>query len=138
MIRRLEGERPAFVLDTDNTSYVFCISPSGHPEHLYYGVHIDITDAAQCDVFREKREFEPGNVITYSHDYNTTVLEDMCLEMSSGGHGDIREPFIELVRKTVVGAPISGLPARSFPTAAHPWKHSPAPVPGTAKPNTCA
>ena len=26
----------------------------------------------------------------------------MCLEMSSGGHGDIREPFIELVRENGV------------------------------------
>ena len=99
MIRKLEGDRPAFVLDTKATTYVISISPSGHAEHLYYGTHIDITDSAHCDVFREKREFEPGNVITYSHDFNTTVLEDMCLEMSSGGHGDIREPFLELVRE---------------------------------------
>ena len=99
MIRRLEGERPAFVLDTDATTYVISISPSGHVEHLYYGAKINVTDAAACDAFREKREFEPGNVIAYSHDFPTTVLEDMCLEMSSGGHGDIREPFLELVRE---------------------------------------
>ena len=99
MIRRLEGNSPAFVLDTDATTYVLSIAPSGHVEHLYYGAKINITDAAECDVFREKREFEPGNVITYSHDFNTTVLEDMCLEMSCGGHGDIREPFLELVRE---------------------------------------
>ena len=99
MIRRLEGERPAFVLDTQTTTYVLSVAPSGHVEHLYYGAKIEITDAAQCEVFREKREFEPGNVIAYSHEFNTTVLEDMCLEMSSGGHGDIREPFLELVRE---------------------------------------
>ena len=98
MIRRLEGERPAFVLDTQTTTYVLSVAPSGHVEHLYYGPRVTITDAEQCEVFREKREFEPGNVITYSHKFNTVVLEDMCLEMSSGGHGDIREPFIELVR----------------------------------------
>ena len=99
MIRRLEGNSHAFVLDTDATTYVLSIAPSGHVEHLYYGAKINITDAAECDIFREKREFEPGNVITYSHDFNTTVLEDMCLEMSCGGHGDIREPFLELVRE---------------------------------------
>ena len=102
MIRRLEGEKSAFVLDTNATTYVLSIAPSGHVEHLYYGTKINITDAAECDVFREKREFEPGNVIAYSHDFNTTVLEDMCLEMSSGGHGDIREPFLELVRENGV------------------------------------
>ena len=112
MIRRLEGERPAFVLDTPNTTYVISLSPSGHVEHLYYGVHIDITDAAQCEVFREKREFEPGNVITYSHEFNAVVLEDMCLEMSSGGHGDIRESFIELVREN--GARSSDFKFASF------------------------
>ena len=99
MIRRLEGERPAFVLDTKATTYVISVSPSGHAEHLYYGTKIAVSDAAQCDVFREKREFEPGNVIAYSHEFPTTVLEDMCLEISSGGHGDIREPFLELVRE---------------------------------------
>ena len=47
MIRRLEGERPAFVLDTQTTTYVLSVAPSGHVEHLYYGAKIEITDAAQ-------------------------------------------------------------------------------------------
>ena len=34
MIRRLEGERPAFVLDTQTTTYVLSVAPSGHVEHL--------------------------------------------------------------------------------------------------------
>lgn len=98
MIRRLEGSSPAFVLDTNSTTYVFSISPSGHPEHLYYGSKVAIDKAEMCEIFREKREFELGNVIAYSKEYPTTILEDMCLEMSSGGHGDIREPFLEIVR----------------------------------------
>ena len=99
MIRELKGDFPAYVLETENTCYVLSVSPSGHVEHLYYGTRVQIDSAAMCDVFREKREFEPGNVIAYSKEFPTTVLEDMCLEMSSGGHGDIREPFIELVRE---------------------------------------
>ena len=99
MIRELKGKCPAFVLETEKSCYVLSVSESGHLEHLYYGSLIDPDSAEMCDVFREKREFEPGNVIAYSKDHPTTVLEDMCLEMSSGGHGDIREPFIEVVRE---------------------------------------
>ena len=42
MIRRLEGERPAFALETENTSYVMAVSASGHPEHLYYGARVAV------------------------------------------------------------------------------------------------
>lgn len=97
MIRFLDGERPAFVLETKNTSYVFSVTESGHLEHLYYGSKITLNTAADCDAFREKREFELGNSIVYSKDYPKVMLEDMCLEMSSEGHGDVREPFMELV-----------------------------------------
>ncbi len=97
MMKQLSGERPAFVLETDNTSYVFAVSESGHLEHLYYGGKIKLNSAAECDIFREKREFELGNSIAYSKDYPKVLLEDMCLEMSSQGHGDVREPFIEIV-----------------------------------------
>ena len=98
MIRRLEGERPAFVLDTDNTTYVFSLSPSGHLEHLYYGSKLKVSFAGECEVFREKREFEVGNSIVYSKEHPTVLLEDMCLEFSALGHGDVREPFLEIVR----------------------------------------
>ncbi len=98
MIRQLKGDAPAFVLDTDHTTYVFSVRQSGHLEHLYYGSKVAIDKASDCDVIREKREFELGNVIAYSKEHPTTILEDMCLEMSSGGHGDIREPFLEIVK----------------------------------------
>ena len=85
------------MLDTKNTTYVFAVTESGHLEHLYYGATIPLNRWEDCTVFREKREFELGNTIVYSKDHPTTLLEDTCLEMSSQGHGDIREPFIELV-----------------------------------------
>ncbi len=97
MIRVLDGKRPAFSLETKNTSYVFSVTASGHLEHLYYGGKTVVRSAEDCEVFREKREFELGNVIVYSKEHPTTFLEDMCLEMSSQGHGDVREPFIEVV-----------------------------------------
>lgn len=97
MIRRLEGARPAFVLDTEHTTYMFSAAPSGHLEHLYYGKKIRVKSWEECDVLREKREFELGNTIVYAKEYPAALPEDMCLEMSAPGHGDIREPFLEVV-----------------------------------------
>lgn len=97
MIKKLNGERPSFILSTDNTTYAFAVMPSGHLEHLYYGRRIELGSAEELDVFREKREFELGNVIAYSKEHPTELPEDVCYEISSTGHGDIREPFIELV-----------------------------------------
>ena len=98
MIQKLNGDYPAFVLMTVHTAYVFAVTPSGHLEHLYYGEKIKLDNAADCDVFREKREFEAGNCIAYSKEHPTVMLEDMCLEFSAPGHGDVREPFLALVR----------------------------------------
>ena len=98
MIQKLKGDFPIFVLDTARTTYVFAVTPSGHLEHLYYGGRIALSNAADCDVFREKREFETGNSIAYSKEHPTVLLEDMCLEFSAAGHGDVREPFLSLVR----------------------------------------
>ncbi len=97
MIKKYSGEREAYLLLTEHTAYALTVTKSGHIEHLYYGRRIDISSAEELLSMEEKREFEPGNVVVYSKDHPTTVLEDMCLEMSSLGHGDIREPFLELV-----------------------------------------
>lgn len=98
MIRHLNGQRPAFVLDTQNTTYVFSLTSTGHLEHLYYGNRIMLNSADECEVFREKREMETGNTIVYEEGDPTVLPEDMCLEFSAPGHGDIREPFVELTR----------------------------------------
>ena len=97
MIRQLEGKHPVFVLDTENTTYIFAVMPSGHLEHIYYGRYIKTDTAEQIDILRKKREFEPGNVIVYSNDIPPEIPEDECYEISAQGHGDIREPFIEAV-----------------------------------------
>ena len=97
MIRILNGEPKTFVLETERTSYVFAVTASGHLEHLFYGAKIAVDKPEDCAAFREKREFEIGNAIAYSKLYPKVLLEDMCLEMSSAGHGDIREPFVEVV-----------------------------------------
>lgn len=97
MIRRLDGQYPAFLLDTDNTTYIFRVNASKHLEHLYYGKKITVSSLDDLFAITQKREFQLGNVVCYSDEDKTEILEDVCLEISSLGKGDIREPFIELV-----------------------------------------
>ena len=93
MIRQLNN---TFVLDTPNTTYIFTVLPSGHLEHLYYGKRIHVTCEEDILPLTEKRVCLAGNAVQYSQEYPTLGLEDVCLEMSSHGKGDIREPFIEV------------------------------------------
>ncbi len=83
-----------FSLETEHTSYLFAVTQTGHLEHFYYGRKIHFRgDAA----LREKHAFVPGNGIYYDDGHKNFSLEDACLEMSSYGKGDIREPFVEIV-----------------------------------------
>lgn len=84
------------MLDTQHTTYVFSLAPSGHLEHLYYGGKLSLSDASECEAFHDKRDFVPGNSIAYAKEHPATALEDMCLEFSCLGHGDVREPFLAI------------------------------------------
>lgn len=90
-----------FVLDTKNTTYCFRVMESGHPEHLYYGRKITLPDERACEALAEKHAFPPGNTNIYrsanEREYPSFSLEDIRLEMSSYGKGDIREPFLEII-----------------------------------------
>ena len=97
-----------FLLNTKNTSYSFRVMETGHIEHLYYGKKIRLPKGmttlkegqAQKSGFEamvEKHAFPPGNTLVYDKEHTSFSLEDMCLEVSSLGKGDIREPFIEMI-----------------------------------------
>lgn len=94
MIKR---ENELFILDTKDTTYCFRIMPSGHLEHLYYGSGIHVTGGYNPII--QKNKFIGGNQIAYSRQYPEIGLEDICLEMSSYGKGDIREPFVEITHE---------------------------------------
>jgi alpha-galactosidase len=102
MIKKLSGKQHAFLLQTENTSYIFEITHTGHPMHLYYGPKIAVESADELSAFHEKRMIEPGNTVLYAENKDDSqpkiTLEDMCLEVSGFGKGDVREPFVELVR----------------------------------------
>ena len=83
-----------FSLATAHSGYYFRVMPSGHLEHLHYGR--PITLAGDSAPLCEKREFNGSCLVSYAKAYTPLGLEDLCLEMSSYGKGDLRQPFIEL------------------------------------------
>ena len=90
----IEVKDGVFTLHTKNTSYIFAATETGHLEHLYFGRRIDVSKGV--DHLREKHVFSVGNANSYDAEHPAFSLEDACLEISSYGKGDIREPFIEL------------------------------------------
>lgn len=94
MIRRI-GE--LFILETENTSYIIKIIPTGQAEHLYYGRKIHVSGEENIHAFREKHAFPQGNSVVYDQDHISYSLEDISLEYSGPGKGDYREPAVEIV-----------------------------------------
>ena len=88
MIREEDG---LFILHTEHTQYLFLLREPGHLEHLYYGERYD---GPCAEAMSEKQDFLPGSAIAYSRDESALNLENLCLEMSAHGKGDIREPFL--------------------------------------------
>lgn len=86
-----------YVLETENATYCFRVMESGHLEHLYYGRKITLPKGETLDAITEKHTFMPGNTNAYNQENSHFSLEDIRLEMSSYGKGDIREPFIEVI-----------------------------------------
>ncbi len=96
MIRVFSGDKPAFVLDTAGTTYAFHILTTGQPEQLFYGKTI-LLDEASLQAVAEKRAFPPGNTVSYDAEHPELTLENVCLEFSALGKGDLREPMLEIV-----------------------------------------
>ena len=80
-----------YILNTDETSYIFRITDTGHLEHLYYGKKIRVSDS--LDGLMERQEFIPGNNNSYNQEYPFFTLNNLCLEASFEGKGDNREAF---------------------------------------------
>ena len=83
-----------FVLETNKTTYAFRVMPTGHLEHLYYGRKIRLDSD---DGLKELSEFAPGNSSVYDAENNSFSFEDVRLEISAPGKGDVREPSVELI-----------------------------------------
>lgn len=86
-----------FALHTANTSYCLRVTGTGHLEHLYYGRRITLEREADGEALVEKHAFAPANTCPYDAEHWQFTLEDMCLELSAQGKGDLREPAVEVV-----------------------------------------
>ena len=87
MIRK---EKEYFILETKNTTYCFRVMETGHLEHLYYGRKLRLTGELGLECLVEKQAFAPGNANAYDKEHPAVALEDVRLEMSAYGKGDIR------------------------------------------------
>lgn len=86
-----------FVLNTDNTTYAFRVMDTGHLEHLYYGKKIRIDELCGVEALCQQNAFAPGNTINYDEKHGGFTMEDMCLEVSAYGKGDIRDSFVNII-----------------------------------------
>lgn len=93
----IHNEKDLFALETRDNSYCFRVMPSGHLEHLYYGKKINLSQG--FEPLLQKTAFIGGSQIAYSKEFPALGLEDLCLEMSSYGKGDIREAFIDMTHE---------------------------------------
>ena len=94
MIRKIDDY---FVLDTAHTTYCMKIHASGVLCHLFYGRKLEIEDSESLKAIDVRREFSPGNTCIYSAEHGSLSLEDIPLEISSYGKGDVREPLLEMI-----------------------------------------
>jgi alpha-galactosidase len=90
----IKADGKLFVLNTQNTTYAFRVMETGQLEHMYYGKLIHSDELA---VVTEKRAFAPGNTVTYNAEHPELTMEDVCLEVSTYGKGDFREPMVTAI-----------------------------------------
>ncbi len=94
-IHILSGMSTTIHLNTDRTSYIIDVMPSGHLANLHYGKHL--RPIADYEALRQKNDISYGTMVSYNNEHASIGLDDQCLEYSGLGKGDFREPAIELV-----------------------------------------
>lgn len=87
-----------FALTTRRTAYCFQVTEQGLLQHLHYGPGMDLTSGWEALIPQVRHA--PGNGAVL----DGVVLEDMALEVSAPGLGDLREPFV--VVDTPSGSPV--------------------------------
>ncbi len=101
----------AFILSTPRTCYAFSVLPTGQLEHLHYGAALNLGGPAgwvdpdsedgkrllsALEPLTEKHAFAPGTSVIYDQEHPQYTLDDMRLEYSAPGKGDLRSPALEL------------------------------------------
>lgn len=108
-------------LTTPHTSYLIGLLPTGQAAHLYYGPRL--APRKDWSALLQPRAAGYGTMVTYDRNYPTYGLDEVCLETSSLGKGDFREPMVEL--EGADGQRVADFVVRS-------WKQYPSkqPLPG--------
>ena len=90
MIKFLEDKK-IFHIQTESTSYIINILPSGHLGSLYYGKKVAFDQ--DYNNFVLKHNIEVGSQVIYDELDKTFNLNTAFLEMPTFGKGDFREPM---------------------------------------------
>ena len=90
----IKGDR-VFHLNTKDTSYIFRVLENGYLENLHYGNRI--RECEDYSLLYKKCTIQEGNSISYSSEFSNINLDNICLEYSGVGKGDLRESPIEIV-----------------------------------------
>ncbi len=88
-------EHETFHLSTKNTSYIFKILPSKHLANIYYGKRLQ--HRPSFDSLYQNFTCTVGIETQYSERFPNLTLNTSCLEFSTYGKSDYREPSLHLV-----------------------------------------
>lgn len=86
----IKKQEDYFILETQNTSYIIHVLPTKQLEHFYYGEKIELSE----HLFKEYPEL--GSFVTRIPQTDLQ-LETRCLEFSTFGTYDLRNPSLDLV-----------------------------------------
>lgn len=89
----LDQEHSLFHLQTNNTSYIIAIAPTGHPVNLHYGAKI--THRSSLHRLLQHHQ-QLGSSTAYSPETGHLSLEALRLEAPCYGKGDYREPLLHI------------------------------------------
>ena len=84
-----------FHLQTDKTSYIFRILPTGQAEGMYYGKRIRNND--NFEFLYDKHAAGYSNATPYTQKDTSLSLDHIALEYSAYGKGDYRLPAMQLL-----------------------------------------
>jgi len=82
-----------FKLETEQTMYVFRVSPTKHLQHVYYGAKFDFEEVLELI---PDFDFEQGTSTSYSKEDKPFSLGNTLLEMPTFGKGDYRNPSLHI------------------------------------------
>ena len=87
-------ENGVFLLETQNTSYLFRVTSRGHLEHVHYGEKISSLDV---NAMALKNTIMLGTTVAYDDKDTAYSLETLPQEYSGIGKGDYRHAPMELI-----------------------------------------